>query len=296
MRDDLELLHGGVDIHVHNGPDLYPRIEDNFQTARSARKAGLRAICLKCHNFPTAQMAIVTDNEVAGIDVFGSLVCNHQVGGVNPIAVETALKYGAPQIYMPTIDSHNHVSLTGGYVGQHGKGLMIKGGISEYTLKAPRINLLDSDGNLAPEVSVVIEMLADANAILNFGHISFKEMQALIAEAKRHELKKLVVDHPFFSKLSVAEQQALADSGVYINYTAGELLPRWWRVSVDDFAGAIRQIGPERMVLSSDCGQLHNPPEAEGLRIMCQLLLEEGLGEIAIKRMFHENPAELLYR
>lgn len=295
MRDDLELLHGGVDIHVHHGPDLYPRIEDQFETARSARRAGLRAICLKCHNFPTAQIAIATDKEITGIDVFGSLVCNLQVGGVNPIAVETALKYGAPQIYMPTIDSHNHVSLTGGYVGQHGKGLMIQGGISEYTLNHPRINLLDADGRLMPEAAVVLEMIADANAILNFGHISFDEMTALIAEAKRHNLKKLVVDHPFFSKLTVSQQQSLAEAGVFVNYTAGELLPRWWRVSIEDFAGAIRQIGPERMVLSSDCGQLHNPPEAEGLRIVCQLLLEEGLGENAIRRMFHTNPADLLY-
>jgi len=80
-----------------------------------------------------------------------------------------------------------------------------------------------------------------------------------------------------------------------VNYTAGELLPRWWRVSIKDFAEAIRQIGPERMVLSSDCGQLHNPPEVEGLRIACQLLVEEGLDDAAIKRMFHVNPADLLY-
>lgn len=294
MRTDLELLHGGVDIHVHHAPDLYPRIQDHDELARSARRAGLRAICLKCHNFPTAQIAISTDKEVSGIDVFGSVVLNRQVGGVNPVAVEAALKYGARQVYMPTIDSMNHEVITG-VRGQHGRGLMIKGGISEYTLKQPPITLLDSDGNLVPEVPVILDMVRDSNAILNFGHISFEEMEAIIVAAKKQKVKKLVVDHPFFSRLNVLQQETLADHGVFVNYTAGELMPRWWRVSIADFASAIRKIGPERMVLSSDCGQLHNPPEVEGLRLVCQLLWEEGLEENDIRRMFHTNPADLLY-
>jgi len=294
MRQDLELMYGGVDIHVHHGPDLYQRIQDHNELARSARNAGMRAICLKCHNFPSAQLAVTTDKEVTGIDVFGSIVCNLHIGGVNPIAVEAALKYGARQIYLPTIDSTNHQILTG-VVGQHGTGLMVKGGISDYTLNHSRIDLLDADGTLMPEVGVILDLIGQSNTILNFGHIAYDEMVAVINEAKKHNVKKMVVDHPFFSMLDVAQQQTLADHGVYVNYTAGELLPRWWRVSIADFASAIRQVGPERMVLSSDCGQLHNPPEVEGLRIVCQLLLEEGLEEPAIKRMFHTNPADLIY-
>jgi len=294
MRQDLELMYGGVDIHVHHGPDLYERIQDHNEVARAARTVGMRAICLKCHNFPTAQMALTTDKEVPGIDVFASIVCNLQVGGVNPNAVEAALIYGVRQIYLPTIDSTNHQKLTG-VVGPHGTGLTIKGGLSDYTLNQPRIDLIDADGALRPEVSVILDLVGQANAIFNFGHVAFEEMKAVIAEAKKHKVKKLVVDHPFFSKLDVAQQQTLADHGVYVNYTAGELLPRWWRVSIKDFAGAIRQIGPQRMVLSSDRGQLHNPPVVEGLRMTCQLLLEEGLDEAAIKRMFHTNPADLLY-
>ena len=86
-RADLELLHGAVDIHVHHGPDLYPRIQDHLELARSAQAAGFRALRLKCHNFPTTQLAVMTQKEVDGIDVFGSIVCNLHVGGMNPIAV-----------------------------------------------------------------------------------------------------------------------------------------------------------------------------------------------------------------
>jgi hypothetical protein len=294
MRTDEELLHGAVDIHVHQAPDIYPRIQDYLELGRGARQAGIRALCLKCHNFPTVQMAQTAQKELDGIDVFGSLVCNLHVGGVNPIAVEAALKYGARQIYLPTVDSANHERLVG-MVGQHGKGLMVKGGLSKYTREAPRIRLLGSEGEVGRELREILQLVADADVILNFGHISFAEMKAVLPLARGQGVRRIVVDHPFFSKLSVLEQQTLAEHGVFVNYTAGELLPRWWRVSVADFAGAIRQIGPRRMILSSDCGQIHNPPEPEALRMLCQLLLEEEFTEEDIKRMLHQNPAELLY-
>jgi hypothetical protein len=293
-RRDLELLAGAVDIHIHHGPDLYPRIQDPIELAQDAKAAGMRAVCLKTHNFPTAPMALLARKIVLGIDIFGSIACNLEVGGVNPSAVEAVIKYEARQIWLPTIDSTNHAVVTGS-VGQHGRGLTIKGGISEYSRGKPRLFLLDADGALAPGLHEVLRMVADADIILNLGHISFKEMTAIVPAAKRAGIKRIVCDHPFFSRLSLAQQSELADQGVFINFTAGELLPRWWRVSVADFAAAIRAIGVKRAVISSDCGQLHNPPMVEALRITCQLLLEEEFTVEEIKLMLHHNPAGLLY-
>jgi Family of unknown function (DUF6282) len=293
-RPDLELLQGAVDIHIHHGPDLYPRIQDAFELAESARAAGMRAVCLKTHNFPTAPMALLARKHVPGIDVFGSLTCNLEVGGVNPSAVEAAIKYEARQIWLPTIDSTNHALVTGS-VGQHGRGLTIKGGLSDYARNKPRLFLLDADGEVADALHEIFRMVADADIILNLGHISFKEMTAIVPAAQRAGVKRIVCDHPFFSCLSLAQQSELADQGVWINFTAGELLPRWWRVSVTDFAAAIRNVGVRRAVVSSDCGQLHNPPMVEAIRITCQLLLEEDFTPDEIKRLLHHNPAELLY-
>ena len=293
-RLDLELLQGAVDIHIHHGPDLYPRIQDAFELAQDAKAAGMRGVCLKTHNFPTAPMALLTRKHVPGIDIFGSITCNLEVGGVNPSAVEAAIKYEARQIWLPTIDSTNHALVTGS-VGQHGRGLTIKGGLSDYARKKPRLFLLDDEGNLAPALHEIFSMVADADIILNLGHISFKEMTAIVPAAQRAGVKRIICDHPFFSCLSLGQQSELADRGVRINFTAGELLPRWWRVSVGDFAAAIRNVGVPRAVVSSDCGQLHNPPMVEALRITCQLLLEEDFTADEIKRLLHHNPAELLY-
>lgn len=294
LRDDLALLRGAVDIHIHHAPDLYARIQDPIELATEAQAAGMRGVCIKRHNFPTSGLAELARKIVPGVDVFGSLACNRQVGGLNPFAVEAAIKYGARQIWLPTIDSTNHEVVTGS-VGQHGKGLTIKGGISEYASRQPRIYLLDGDDQPGPELVEIIQQIADADIILNLGHTSFKEMIVVAKAARRQGAKRIVCDHPFFLKLSIDQQLAIADLGVWINFTAGEILPRWWRASIGDFAAAIRKVGVKRSVLSSDCGQLHNPPMVEALRLMCQLLLEEEFSAEEIRVMLHHNPAALLY-
>jgi hypothetical protein len=295
MREDLALLNEAIDIHVHSGPDLYPRIQDHVELAESARAVGMRAIVIKSHNFPTAAHAVATAKAVPGIDVFGGIALNLHVGGVNPIAVEAALKYGAKQVWFPTVDSCNHATLVGGEIGQHGKGLVIPGGLSQYTRSQPRIRIIGNDASLSPEVCEILRLIAEANVILNLGHMSFAEMEQLLLAARAAGVKKMVVDHPFFSHLSLEQQETLAARGALINCTAGELLPRWWRLGVEDFAAGIRRIGVARMVLSSDAGQLHNPPPVESLRVMVQLLLEEGFSAAEISTMLHANPARLLY-
>jgi hypothetical protein len=294
MRDDLSLLQGAIDIHIHHAPDLYSRIQDPIELAQDARAAGMRAVCIKRHNFPTAALAQMAQKAVPEVDVFGSLALNRQVGGLNPFAVEAAIKYGVRQIWLPTIDSTNHEVVTGS-VGQHGKGLTIKGGISEYAARQPRLFVLDQDGNVLPELIEIIQQVADADIILNLGHISFKEMIAVAEQANRQKTKRIVCDHPFFLKLSSEQQRAVVERGVWMNFTAGELFPRWWRTSISNFAAAIREIGISRAVLSSDVGQLHAPPMVESLRLLCQLLLEEDFSVGEIETMLRHNPAQLLY-
>ena len=69
-----ELLKGSIDMHIHCGPD--PRVErrlDAIDAARQAKEAGMRAIVLKSHEYPTAPLAYAVRRIVSDIDVFGSL-------------------------------------------------------------------------------------------------------------------------------------------------------------------------------------------------------------------------------
>ena len=190
-RDDIELLRGAVDIHIHHAPDLYVRIQYESDRARAGCAFRRHARLLhQAAQFSDRSVGADGAENRAGGRLFGSLTCNRQVGGLNPIAVEAAIKYGVRQIWLPTIDSTNHEVVTGS-VGQHGKGLTIKGGISDYALKQPRLFCLDQDGAVLPELKEIIAQVSDAGIILNLGHTSFKEMLSVIDQARRQNVKRM---------------------------------------------------------------------------------------------------------
>src|SRR5688500_18689373 len=102
--DDIDLT-GAIDLHLHSAPDVRPRKLDDLAVARAAAARGIRAILLKSHVTLTADRAYLVEQVVPGIRVFGGLALNHAVGGINPVAVETALRMGAAEIWMPTLSS-----------------------------------------------------------------------------------------------------------------------------------------------------------------------------------------------
>ena len=96
-------LTGLVDIHIHTAPDTVARRIDDLQAAREARAAGMRAILIKSHVTCTADRAAIVEKAVDGIRVLGGLALNEPVGGLNPHAVDAALRLGAKEIWMPTL-------------------------------------------------------------------------------------------------------------------------------------------------------------------------------------------------
>ena len=289
QRRDLELLQGAIDIHIHHGPDLYPRIQDPIELAQDAKAAGMRAVCLKTHNFPTAPMALLARKIVPDIDIFGSIACNLEAGGVNPSAVEAALKYEARQIWLPTIDSTNHAVVTGS-VGQHGRGLTIKGGISEFARTEMRLFLLKDDGNLVPELHDLRHGGGGRRDPQPRPHLVRRDESHRAEgtpagrEADRVRPSVLLASEPR------AARRARRSGCLDQLHRRRAAAARWWRVSVADFAAVIRHVGVKRSVISSDCGQLHNPPMVEALRITCQLLLEEEFIVDEMKTLLHHNP------
>jgi len=105
-------LKGLVDIHVHGDPDSMPRKIDVLEAARLGREEGMRALVLKNHYAPTAQLAYVVNRAVPGIQVFGAIVLNRSVGGINAEAVAQAAAFKGGYlrvVWMPTFDAENQV-------------------------------------------------------------------------------------------------------------------------------------------------------------------------------------------
>src|SRR5262245_31648149 len=110
--DDAPNLAGVIDIHAHVAPETammnFKRAFDAIEAAQIARIYGMRGIVLKEHYTETGSWAYLVSQIVPGVEVFGGIVLNKAVGGLNPVAVETmALTRGGRGrvVYMPTVDA-----------------------------------------------------------------------------------------------------------------------------------------------------------------------------------------------
>ena len=124
--DDAPSLAGVIDIHAHVAPETtllnFKRAFDAIEAAQIARIFGMRGMVLKEHHTETASWAYLVSQIVPGIELFGGIVLNKAVGGINPVAVEAmALSRGGRGrvVYMPTVDAAGPRSK----LAQRGRGL-----------------------------------------------------------------------------------------------------------------------------------------------------------------------------
>jgi hypothetical protein len=76
-----------MDTHVHSAPDVFGRAVNDEEAAIFYRDRGLAALVLKNHVASTADRAWFASKHVRGLKVFGGIVLNSAVGGINPDAV-----------------------------------------------------------------------------------------------------------------------------------------------------------------------------------------------------------------
>ena len=291
MREDLALMQDAVDMHIHSEPSLFPRLLNHIDAARGAQKCGMKAVVFKCHHGFTADRVTFVRREVPGIEIFGGVVLNNAVGGLNPYAVETAIQYGAKVIWFPTISAKNHLNQMGSPdFGSSMKSRKIR------TMKEKPITILDEENNLFPEVHDILDLIASHDITMATSHLSVKEIRTLIQSAKERGVKRMLVNHPEFIVNAAPEvQKELSEMGAFIEHLAIFMFPMWpIPGGIDSIVHMIKTVGPQKTVLSTDLGQIHNPPPWEGLRMFLRVLLEKGIPYGDLKRMVRDNPAFLL--
>src|SRR3989442_5195555 len=89
-----DFLEDAVDLHVHSAPDVDVRRFNDIELAQEAARAGMSAILIKSHQNSTVERAWLVSQWIPGIRVFGGIVLNETVGGLNPAAVRLAVKMG----------------------------------------------------------------------------------------------------------------------------------------------------------------------------------------------------------
>jgi len=269
---------GAIDIHVHSLPDDRPRSLDGFEAARQARARGMRAIVLKNHYESTAGLAYLARTLVPGIEVFGGIDLNLTVGGINPAAVEHMTKvtggFGRV-VWMPTFDAENQVR------------------VSKET--RPFVSV-SRGGELLPAVRDVIALVAKHNLVLATGHSSAEEGLMLLREARRQGVQRMVVTHAMNApiQMTVPQMQEAATLGALLEFVGSSPVSADAGARYDRFADAIRKVGPEFCILSTDLGQMGNPLPSDGFAAFLDAMRMRGFSTQEVDRMAKDNPARLL--
>ena len=273
-----QVLAGAVDIHVHSDPDDRPRSIDAVEVARLSRSKGMRAIVLKNHYDPTGPWAYIVRKEVPGFDVFGGIDLNLPVGGMNPAAVEhmTRVSGGWGRfVWMSTFDAENQVRYS--------------------KENRPSVSVV-RNGELLPEVKEIISLIAKHGLVLATGHVSPDEALMLLREGRLQGAQRMVVTHAMNPPvlMDVPQMQEAAKYGAFLEFVGGSLTTADAAGRMDRFADAIRKVGPEFCILSSDLGQRGNALPPDGFAAFILALRARGFTEQELSRMSKQNPARLL--
>lgn len=280
-------MKGVVDMHVHTNPDLRTRAYDDLELCDAAVRVGARANVIKTHMGDTTCRAALVNhyNKIVhgenDYTMFGSIVLNRCVGGINPVAVENALKLGAKVVWLPTSSARNHLQKLG--KSTDGCVDVVK------------------DGKIVPELEKIFDLLVKYDAVLGTAHISVEEIFIVVKAAREAGVKKIVVTHPewWIVNMSVADQKRIVEE-----YDV--LLERCYAQNKGVGAGngyisnlpgnleIIREVGYKNILVSTDGGQVENPHWELAMQEYMQYLLDHGIPEEQIRYMTHDLPCWLL--
>jgi hypothetical protein len=276
-------LKGAIDFRVHSSPDSMDRSIDADDTAQLAKDAGMRAIVLKNHWETTATLAYEVRKHVPGLEVFGGVVLNRSMGGINLEAVQhmAALKGGYGKVvWMPTMDSENFVN--------------------KLKLKQGTVPIV-KDGKLLPEVVEVIDFISKhPDLVLETGHISGAEGVMILDEGHKLGVKHMVATNPtgIFPDMTPAQLKQCVADGAYMEFVYNSLIGEHPQRTPSEYAASIRLVGPEHVVLGTDFGgagpKAPKYYHAEALLKFMNVLHDQGFTVAEINMMAKTNPAIVL--
>jgi hypothetical protein len=281
-----ELLRGAYDTHVHVAPDVVERKIDDISLARALHQLGMDGVVLKSHYGSTAERASVVRAAVPGVDTLGAIAMNRAVGGMNPLAVEIAAREGARTVWMPTVDAVNEAREREAPPGAKVPvWVKLQLDLREQGLEIEPVPVLDDDGDVLPETREVLAMIARHGMLLATGHMGRDEIFAVLDAALDEGVAEIVITHPDFpsQNLSVEDQRALAARGALLErcFTT----PHTGKIAWETWIENIRACGAEHSVLSTDLGQVFNPPVQDGIGLMVDRLLDAGFSEQEVQVM-----------
>lgn len=301
------IMEGSIELHTHGGPAAWLEGRSNYyDTAIRCSEAKMKAVVFKDQDAQTCMMAGVLQRsldvlaedkakrgeEFTPVQVFGGLVLDKSVGGMNLHAVKKALSFGrCKEIWLPCQDSAHLQEV----FGDESKGIRVS----------------DMSGTLTPDMIALLELLADYNnnstgerVCLATCHVSNEEKYDVAKYVKQRGMNVGIVHDHITQELTintVEEALELIDLGSYVEICSNSVVP-WssmtnWIVAYDYCVELVRRIvkerGPDHVVLVTDAG-LPDYDEVPALRALISTLLKNGISEADINVMCKDAPAALI--
>jgi Family of unknown function (DUF6282) len=287
------VLKGSVDLHVHPAPSPLPRRIDAVEAAQAAEAIGMRAIVVKSHHHSTVTDVLALGRDLNGlpVKVLGGIALNSAVGGLNPHAVDLALKLGGRIVWFPTIGSPQHIAHHAAHPDLKFPKLAV------HVREERPVDVLDESGELRPEVHDIIGLIKEHDAILASGHMAPDRILAVFEAAHAAGVRRLLVNHPNFVVEATHEQgRRFVELGAVIEHSLCMYDERssFYNWDIDVLLGWIGAVGADRSTLGSDLGQMKNPLPSEAFTNIVGQLLDAGLAEADVEAMVRRNPARLL--
>ncbi len=263
-------------MHVHTNPDLRLRAYSDLDLADAAVRVGARAIVIKSHlGFTVNRAAIANEyvrkvyGENTGFTMYGGVVMNKVIGGVNPEAVEKGLKLGAKVIWLPTQSAKRHMEK----MGQD---------------PANGIELV-RDGKVVPDLMDVFRLIRDYDVVLGTAHVSPEEAFIVVEAARDAGIKKIVITHPewWVCDYSIEDQIRLVkDYDVILERCYAQNMGKGkpYHLNLKENAELIQEIGYEHVMADTDGGQTENPDWETEMYEYMHYLVEYG---IPIEQVYH---------
>lgn len=294
MTDDraaevADLLVDAVDLHCHSGPAAMPRILDHVDAFRQAEEAGFRALLYKDHYYVgmphcAVLKAIYPDSKV---ELFSGVALNSASGGLNPHAVDHAIKLGGKIVWMPTFAAQNHIR---SYQSQSFPK-------TARTMLPPiPLTVLDANGDLVDEARQILDLIAEADIILAGGHLHASELVVLFEEAGRRGVRKMMVNHPtYVIGCSDDDIRQLVALGAYMEHSICMFVPGRAKIhEPQDLVHLVEVAGVDRTVLGSDLGLTQAPLPVDGYRWIVSELLDLQVPNADIRKLVSTNASKLL--
>ncbi len=250
-------LEGFTDTHIHTAPDVKPRLINDIEAAMSAKEERMNSIVIKSHNEPTSGRAIIASH-ITDFPVYGGVVLNSSVGGLNVDAVKSCALIGGKFVWFPTISCSS--------------------------IKINWSNVED-----------ILNVVKEYQMVVATGHLKSDDIFTLLDMANDLGIWRIIVNHPLTKVVDASlDEQVEMSSYAYLEHCFVACMEKHDNLDLEVIKDSIKKVGAKRCLMATDFGQIHNPLPVNGMKMFIDGMIRQGISLYEINLMCRDNPNKLI--